>query len=151
MLKVHWSINGYRAEEEQNVHLWICSGIYAHVHTPTFMCVQPFTIFILWDLLPVRDCSQEGSSGHQAMPGLCQILWLLILKLLIGIISSAFKASLNHTSWDQLWGILLATSQTENYIPQIDHRRDCDEEWWYISHIYAIREDFSKVTSKAKE
>lgn len=86
------------------------------------------------------------------MFGLCEILGLLILKLVFGIITSTFKDSLNHTSCEQLQGTILpAASWMESYTSQIDHIRDWDEEWCYISDMFPLGKDFPKVTSKAKE
>lgn len=67
------------------------------------------------DLSLLKDCNREGSRGHQTMLGLCEILGLLILKLVCGVITSTVKASLNHTSCEQLQGTILlaATSQLE--------------------------------------
>lgn len=57
-------------------------------------------IFILWeDLLLVKGCSREGSRGRQTMFGLCEIMGLFILKLVLGIITSTFKASESHQLW----------------------------------------------------
>lgn len=78
---------------------------------------------------------------------LCEILGLCILPS-----KYTFKASLNHTSCEQLQGtILLAANRMENYSSQIDHTRDWDEERCYISDMFPIRKNFPKVSSKAKE
>lgn len=105
--------------------LWICSGVYAHVRTPALCSCS------LCNLYPLRSTSSERLQSGE-IKWASGSVWALGNPVTTypktGIISSSFKASLNHTSCDQLWGILLAASQTENYTSQIDNRRDWDEE-----------------------
>lgn len=106
-------------------------NLFRNLCTCTHICF--YAGVALYNLYPPRSTFSRRLQSRGIKWALDHVwaLWnpvTIILKLVFGIISSTFKSSLDHTSCEQLWGILLAASQTENYTSQINHTRDWDEE-----------------------